>query len=270
MTWDQYEAAFRQLTRVAQVQTIDEVTEAGRTYPLLAAHTDGDRHLLITAGFHGDEIAGPLTLLEHLPELVQYAKERNVGMTVFPCLNPPGFHHRTRYNASGVSPNNDFVRYEVVKEGRAQWVDALTEGQTFERWVPFFDGPNETRALAKYLHEQPTPHAMLDVHQDPWLTKRACYAYAFGDRRAYRPLLAASAHALPVAMSAEVDDCLWSDAEGLLELHDGSITDLFWRRGTKFVATLETSTLAPLPACHAVNLIWLRGFIDLAARGASL
>lgn len=268
MTWDQFDKAFRKHASVAQVETVGEVQEAGRTFALLKASTPGERRLLVTAGFHGDEVAGPLTLLAHLPALVAHARERNVGLSIFPCVNPSGFDIRTRYNASGTSPNNDFVRYQTQHNGAWRWVDALTPGQTFETWRPFAEGPNETRVMAQHLGTQPTPHAMLDIHQDPWLARQACYAYVFGDHGAYRPLLADSHGVLPVAANEEVDDGLWSDNEGLIELHDGSITDLFWRRGTPFVATLETSTLSSLPACHAVNMIWLRGFVDLAAKGA--
>ena len=43
-------------------------------------------------------------------------------------------------------------------------------------------------------------------------------------------------------------------------------TDDFMRRGTPYCATLETTTQSELTDCHAVNLIWIEGFIDLAAR----
>lgn len=269
MTWDQFDKAFRKHANLARVEAVDELHEGGRSFALLKASTPGEGRLLVTAGFHGDEVAGPLTLLHHLPELVAYARERNVGLSIYPCINPSGFDIRTRYNVSGIGPNNDFVRYRTQHGDDWRWVDGLTPGQTFETWRPFAEGPNETRVMAKHLAAEPTPHAMLDIHQDPWLARQACYAYVFGDRQAYRPLLANAHDVLPVAANEEVDDGLWSDAEGLIELHDGSITDLFWRRGTPFVATLETSTMAPLPACHAVNMIWLRGFVDLACNGTS-
>lgn len=264
MNWATYDAMFRDLRPVADLRVVDEVTGGGRTYPLWCAQTDGAKRLLITAGFHGDEVAGPLTLLKHLPQLVAYAKRRGVGLTVFPCVNPSGFDVRTRYNASGEAPNNDFLRYKR-DHADPTWVDQLQPGQTFVAWRPFFEGPSETRAMARLLAELPTPDAMLDVHQDPWLSQPGCYAYVFGNRELYRPLLTASTKHLPVAANAEVDDDLFSDSDGLLELHDGSITDLFWRRGTPYVATLETTTMSPLPACHQVNLVWLRAFVDLAA-----
>ena len=55
----------------------------------------------------------------------------------------------------------------------------------------------------------------------------------------------------------------------LIEYNDGSVTDFFLRSGVPFAAALETTTATPLEACHAINLIWIRGFIDLAARGGN-
>ncbi|MCG5054293.1 MAG: succinylglutamate desuccinylase/aspartoacylase family protein [Myxococcales bacterium] len=267
MKWAEYDAAFRRWGAVAQVETVDEMKVAGRTYPLMRAQTDGAHDLLVTAGFHGDETAGPLTLLAHLPDLVARARRCRVGLTIFPCVNPSGFEVRTRYNEAQEAPNNDFLRYEVVQGQTKAWVDQLPHGQSAcLGWRPFLEGPAETQAMARQLAALPTPRAMLDLHQDPWLAKTGCYAYVFGDRDPFRTLLTRSDDVLPLARDAEVDDDLFSDAEALIELHDGSITDLFWRRGTPWVATLETTTVSPAPACSRVNMIWLEGFIDLAAR----
>lgn len=267
MDWATYDAAFRRLGHIATIDVAAEVEEKGRTYPLLRVVTPGRARLLITAGFHGDEVAGSMTLLSHLDVLIDHARRHDVALTVFPCANPSGFDQRTRYNASGARPNNDFLRYQRRIADRDVWVDQLKPGQDHLAWEPFFGGPNETRALARLLAAEPTPHAMLDVHQDPWLARRGCYAYVFGDRAPYLPLSEASHQHLPVAAKAQVDDTVFTDDHGLVELHDGSCTDLFWRRGTPYVATLETTTISPLPLCNRVNLVWLLGFVELAAKG---
>src|SRR6185312_2048391 len=82
----------------AQPFTYGAVEEAGRTYPLVGLRLPGPHPVLVTAGFHGDEKAGPRTLLDHAAELVAYAVERGVGLTLFPCVNPSGFEDHTRYN----------------------------------------------------------------------------------------------------------------------------------------------------------------------------
>jgi hypothetical protein len=249
---------------VAEVRPYGTVVEGGVDHPLLMAQTPGHRNLVITAGFHGDEVAGPLTLLEHLPAIVDHARRREVGLRVYPCLNPSGFTDLTRYNRSGESPNNDFLRYEIEP---GQWVDVLPQGTSagFLRWVVFRDSPKETRALLAELQDAPRPDAALDIHQDPWLGGRCAYAYTFGPRAAYLPLVAASEAVVPIARARQVDDDVHTDADGLIELHDGSVTDYLFRRGVPFAAALETTTDTPLPLAHQVNLAWILGFIDLAA-----
>jgi hypothetical protein len=75
----------------ARAFTYGSVSEAGREFPLVGLTSPGARTVLVTAGFHGDEKAGPLTLLEHAPELVEYAAARGVGLDIYQCVNPSGF-----------------------------------------------------------------------------------------------------------------------------------------------------------------------------------
>ena len=89
------------------------VVEDGRSFDLVGLRSPGAPLVLITAGFHGDEKAGPLTLLAHTAEIVEYAAARGVGLAIYPCVNPSGFEAHIRYNLSGERPNNDFLRSEV-------------------------------------------------------------------------------------------------------------------------------------------------------------
>ncbi len=247
---------------IAEVGEYGEVVESGRAYPLLRLTVPGKRWLVITAGFHGEEPAGPLTLARHLPAIAAWARERQVGLSIFPCINPSGFEARTRYNASGEKPNNDFLRYETSP---GTWKGELRFGEPFTRHALFHEGPKETRALRPVLDALPAPAAALDIHQDNWMVGRHTYAYVFGPRRAYLPLMrAAEAHAR-VAASCAVHDDVWTDGHGFVHYNDGSITDYYMRRGVPYTAALETTTATPLEACHRVNLVWIRGFIELAA-----
>jgi predicted deacylase len=262
--YPKYAARFRDHHGIAQVGTYGTVQEGEDSYDLLYAEVDGGRILTITAGFHGDETAGPLTLLEYLPDIAAYARQRGVGLRLYPCLNPSGFHDGTRYNRGGEAPNNDLLRYELAP---GQWVDELAAGQEFTRFDLHRGGPRETRALLADIDRMPPPHAALDLHQDPWLEGALSYAYVFGPRAVYLPMVAAMDAVVKVARKVTVDDVgVHSDADGLIELHDGSVTDYFFRRGVPYTAALETTTQTPLNDAHEVNLIWIRGFIDLAAR----
>ncbi len=244
------------------VRPFAQVDEGSDRYPLLAVRVEGPKTLLVTAGFHGDEVAGPLTLAEHLPEIVDHARARGVGLRIYPCLNPSGFVDGTRYNRTGQSPNNDLLRYEVEP---GVWVGELSPGQSFLRHKVHTEGPHETRALTAELERLPPPEAALDIHQDPWIPGQLSYAYTFGPRAAYLDLVGATADHLTVARDTEVDDDVHTDGDGLIELHDGSVTDYFFRRGVRYTAALETTTTSPMPLCHQVNLLWIKGFVDLAA-----
>jgi len=240
------------------------VVESGQDFPLFKLTLAGERWLTITSGFHGDERAGPLTLLEHMAEIVAYARERRVGLRVYPCVNPSGFEACTRYNMSGERPNNDLLRYEVAP---GVWKGELVAGERFLSWKVFTEGPKETRALRAELEAAPVPDAALDIHQDPYLRGAFTYAYTFGAPDFYRPLCERSNGHSQIARSCLVDEQTKAetDEDGFIAYHDGSVTDYFMRRGTPFTAALETTTDTPLPACHQINLAWIRGFIDLAA-----
>jgi predicted deacylase len=245
------------------------VLEAGREYPLVGLRLPGPSPVVVTAGFHGDEKAGPRTLLDHTAEIVRYAADRGVGLTLYPCVNPSGFEANTRYNASGERPNNDFLRY-LMPDG--VWRGELYDGQTFTRIAPAVDGlPKETAALARALDAAPAPAAALDLHQDNFIHGAFFYAYIFGDRSAYRPLLARCGALVPVLRSSIVDSGhepgsdVHADDEGFIFCHDGSITDRFYRAGVPYTAAIETTTETPAELSDAINLIWIRGFIDLAA-----
>ena len=248
------------------------VVEAGRRFDLVGLRSPGEPLVLITAGFHGDEKAGPLTLLAHTPEIVAYAAARGVGLAIYPCVNPSGFEAHVRYNLSGERPNNDFLRYELAP---GVWRGELLHGEKFLRVVPAVDGlPKETAALARELDRLPLPAAALDLHQDNFIHGDLFYAYVFGDLGAYRPLMARAGALVPVLRSSIVDSGhepgsdVRADREGLIVCHDGSITDRYPRAGVPYTAAIETTTDTPSELADEINLIWARGFIELA-RGAA-
>jgi hypothetical protein len=261
------------LAGVAEVADFGSVSEGQYTYPLLSATSpggDGETGpwVLITAGFHGDEKSGPLTLLEHAPAIVAYARARGVGLRLYPCINPSGFEAHIRYNVSGERPNNDFLHYEIAP---GIWKGELRTGQSFVRCEPSLAAAKETLALRNELGRYPVPAAALDLHQDNFIHGALFYAYSFGDRTGIRPLMARSGALVPIMRSSIVDsgyepgtDVL-ADEEGIIECHDGSITDRYYRAGSRYVAAIETTTETPKDLADAINLIWIHGFIDLVA-----
>ena len=95
----------------------------------------------------------------------------------------------------------------------------------------------------------------------------------FGERTGYRPLVARSGALVPILRSSIVDSGhepgsdVRADEEGLIVCHDGSITDRFHRAGVPYTAAIETTTETPAALADEINLIWIKGFIDLAAGG---
>ncbi|MDQ3262407.1 MAG: DUF2817 domain-containing protein [Myxococcota bacterium] len=259
----QYADQVRSLQDVAQVSEYGAVLENGRHYPLFRLDVPGERLLVITSGFHGEERSGPLTLATRFRELAAAARAAGVALTVFPCINPSGFEVGSRYNASGEKPNNDYLRYEVTP---GQWKGELTTGEAFLRWKLFEGGPKETQALRVQLEALPTPVGMLDLHQDNYTPGPWVYAYTFGEKAPYLALLEASRRYAQIGGNLPVDELRDVGPDGLIEFNDGSITDYFLRRGTRYVATLETTTETPLADTQEVDLIWAHGFIQLVGK----
>ncbi|MBT9559097.1 MAG: DUF2817 domain-containing protein, partial [Myxococcales bacterium] len=260
MNYATLEAHIRAVSDIATVSEYGRVTEGGREYALLRVDTPGARRLLITSGFHGEEPAGPRTLALHVREVLDAARALKVGVSLFPCVNPSGFEHGTRYNASGHGPNNDFIRYEGLD---GEEIPLLRPGQPY-RAVHFAEGiPAETAALRSALAAEPPPDAALDIHQDDYIEEPCFYVYVFGERPAFGPVLAASRALVRALADTDVDsgyapgEGLSSDGDACIEFQDGSITDWMRYRGAPFCAALETTTATPFSTVSAVNMAWV-------------
>jgi len=97
---------------------VREVACVGAPRTLLCVEY-GDPHratVLLAAGVHGDEPAGPLALLS----LVERRElDSNFSYRVWPCTNPTGFDSATRENVDGVDINRTFARGGSSPEAKA-------------------------------------------------------------------------------------------------------------------------------------------------------
>ena len=178
--YEEFTRRIRDYAGLAEVNEYARVVEGGVEYPLFRLTVPGERWLVITSGFHGEEPAGPLTLSHHFEQVVAYARERGVGLRVYPCINPSGFEDGTRYNRGGEKINNDFMRY-VMPDGSLK--GELQRDEAFARWTLFDGGPKETRAVRADIVRHPAPAAALDIHQDNYIPGAHTYAYVFGEDR---------------------------------------------------------------------------------------
>jgi len=80
-----------------------------REFPILLLKpkvTVSGPRILLSAGFHGDEISGPWAVLKFLEE---YHYPTEINLSILPLVNPTGFQLSRRGNFWGVQPNNDYV-----------------------------------------------------------------------------------------------------------------------------------------------------------------
>src|SRR3989338_8264897 len=95
----------------------EERPAASLVYPMfmLESRNGHEDVAVIRATIHGDEVAGALTLHQHVEQIFQWAEQRRIHLVVFPLDNPSGFEHRLRYNIEGHcgEGNNDFLRYQL-------------------------------------------------------------------------------------------------------------------------------------------------------------
>lgn len=255
-----------------------------------------DKILLIRAGIHGDETAGILTLMKHIGQIFDYAHKRNVKLIIFPLDNPSGFEAGMRYNVEGDrgdAGNNDFVRYILV-DGRI--VDDLGSKNEFTEWKWSSDPmlkihlPKETVLLHTELKKLPLKQIIgaLDLHGDNFIDKPFAYHYAYGDVSRYHEIVEKIRAQVPILANEYInsgylngsdfvpeiirngkivldDPDLKSDADGFILRYEGSLPDLMQRLGAEHAITVETTGIIPEELADEVNLIWVKGVIDLIA-----
>ena len=242
-----------------------------------------DRFMLIRAGIHGDEVAGPLTIIRYFNRIFDYAHKCGVNLIVYPLGNPSGYDARQRYNADegkGSDFNNDFVRYEL-KNGN--WSDDIRRGAKFRRWYWSSDSrlnlnlPVETHLMHHLLRCDPLENivAALDLHQDniSRIDQAAAYHYSFGDLPVYGRIVEAIRKTVPVlthkVISAGQNSGMRTDQDGFIVRHDGTLGDLMYRLGVTYPVTAETTSKTPIDKACRVNWLWIRGLIDLVAKKRS-
>jgi len=89
---------------------LHEVTAAGRTYELMRVvlGSGAPRRVLLSAGIHGDELAGVEALCEWLETRAYVKFLERWEVTMLPCINPWGYEYGTRENGDGYDLNREF------------------------------------------------------------------------------------------------------------------------------------------------------------------
>lgn len=246
-----------------------------------------DKVLFIATGIHGEETAGPLTILNNFKDIFSYAHKNKVKLIIYPLCNPSGFAQMTRYNIDddeGEVGNNDYIRYEM-NDGTIK--DDIKNSSNYKAWHWSSELtknlPLETKLIHKLLKKEPLNqiNACLDIHQD-YISNATpfAYHYSFGKLSVYKKIINDIKKVVPVYKNKMIDagfceigddgersmcdeKALLSDNNGFIVRHDGTLPDLFYRLGALYCVTAETTGSTPLTEAMTVNMCWIKGLIDL-------
>lgn len=225
---------------------------------------DNEKFIVISAGIHGEEISGPITIAERLEEIVDYAKD--FSLVIYPCTNPSAFN-KQRYNLENEHPNNDHVRYFV----NDKWIDDLEDKNEFDNWLwssQVVKLPKETELLQASLKELPSHfiNGFLDLHQDIEMRDYGTYAYVMDKKELYAQIMERASKIVPVLNNKEINSGQkspsFTDELGFVKRHDGSLQDLMHRLGVPYTVTVETTNIEMEKAID-VNMTWIKGIIEL-------
>lgn len=99
---------------------LHEITAAGKTYVLMRIilGSGAPRRVLLSAGIHGDELAGVEALVGWLESHAYKKFLHRWDIMMLPCLNPWGYEHGTRENGAGRDLNREFHAQHPPQEVR--------------------------------------------------------------------------------------------------------------------------------------------------------
>lgn len=254
---------------------VDEIGSIyhGKSYPFsrVVSPVIGptDKVVLIRAGTHGEEISGPLTILQELPQMAKVATRRGLKLIIYPLVNPDGFENSTRYSKSQKT-GDDFVRYaNDGYKGKEQSLPVDTRIAWKLTSKCNAEVSQETEAMQLEMLKIPWRRvvAFIDFHQDYWLPKGkngpAAYFYIFGDRKMYLPLSRAVRKFLPIYSDRVSMKEESADKDGFVSCNDGSFADAVHKMGVRHSVVVETTGSTPLDLAVAVNMVWFNGITSL-------
>ena len=143
------------------VTEIGAVERFGLRFPLLAvAAGAGPRSAIILAGTHGDEVAGPLALLQFWEDAANHAHLEGVRFLCLPLINPVGFARGIRGNGvvdlnrhfdrPTAQPENE-IALDFLRQQRAELLVSLHEDVTSPCFYMYESGVRERALFARIV-----------------------------------------------------------------------------------------------------------------------
>jgi protein MpaA len=204
----------------------------------------------LSAGIHGDEIAGPFAVLKMLRTPGFF---RDFDITIFPILNPDGIARGLRGNAAGIDLNRDYknTKSDEIRSHK-EIIDSLSD---FAAAIYLHEDFEGTGAYLYELNESTLP---------PTLGSK---------------IITAMSRHVPIDLRPEIEDVIANG--GVLSRRDiilriGPIEDrpewpeaiYLSRRHTKLSYTTETPMLQPLENRVAAQIAAVTTMLDAIQRPA--
>lgn len=212
-------------------------------------HITTNPNLMISAGFHGEEAAGPWGLLHFLSSLDPYLFAQ-VNLSLLPLVNPTGFAIGQRFNQLGENPNHGFY----LEDG----TPTSGKGTSIEAKILMDHTPTLLSA---------SRDGILTCHEDVLLTDT--YIYSFEPQQTpgsfSENLRDTLGQFLPVAVDGEIDDCPVQN--GIIFNHfDTSFESFLVQQGSRFGCCSETPGQHNIDQRILANAAIMTEFVNIVKR----
>jgi predicted deacylase len=191
----------------------------GINYPLyrLVIHPKVEPTICIVSGIHGNEIAGPLSILKIVDAIIHDLPEQ-FRFVVYPIINPSGFDLRQRFDADRRDLN---AIYGATLRSR-NYFEVQTFYQDAQKFTPF--------------------EAVITLHEDS--DREKFYMYGLGRENLdfYHAVCGFARTCIPPWMNGEIEGCT-TDDHGLIlsNARDHAFDGALYKKGmTKLAYTFET------------------------------
>ncbi len=247
-----YERLAEQVSRLGlQERKLGETGDYPIHFYQSPAQKSGQPSILISAGFHGEEAAGPWGMIYFLNELEPELFSQ-LNFSILPLINPTGFKKGHRFNKSGQNPNRGFM----LENGRAKMDDASVEGKLLMEH-------------SQLLHAA-SKNGILTCHED--VLQQNTYIYSFEANQMpgkfSHSLLDALGQYFPIAEDGLIDDCTIEN--GIIFNHfDTSFEAFLVRLGARVGVCSETPALQGFDQRIMANAAVMKQFIELTLESAN-
>jgi hypothetical protein len=201
--------------------------------------------LLISAGFHGSEPAGPWGMLHFLNELKPELL-RHINLSLLPLVNPTGFKEGHRYNQSGENPNRGFVLDNDRGKSNA---DTSAEG------IVLLEHSKLLQAASK--------DGILTCHEDVLLKDTYIYSFESSQNPSQfsKSLRDTLGQFFPIAKDGQIDGC--SVKDGIIFNHfDLSFESFLVKLGANVGVCSETPGKQNIDQRILANSAIMQSFIE--------